>query len=260
MIGTSNAGALRFLHRLPTGGSGGSDIYGSQVVNDGQWHYFTAVREGSNLTMYLDGEVAGTGTSSDQTDEPLYTVLGYFNRSDYRQFNGQLDELVILNSAANAEEVQYLMNSAWPAIDFEDQLVTFNAPAQSTVIASGLAQVSESVPSGWQQVDEQVNAVLQLATNVNVPIVDDNASALNAYLPFELEAPGDTVFDDITDLSDFTCLDNDAAHCPTIAYEGALGQSAYFDGIDDSIHATNEQDMGESFAFWVNVLDASNGG
>ncbi len=263
LLEITGSGGVRYVHRFPAAGVGGGTVGGSppgQSMNDGQWHHVAAVRQDDNMLLYLDGQLVGTAVISGSSEEPVIVNIGRFHRSNPRLFSGQLDELVVIPAAVTGEEVQFLMNSSWPIIEIPADGVTFNAPAQTAVTASGQAQVSEFAQSGWQQITKQVETVLQLPANVNVPIVDDNASALDAYLPFDLETPGDVLFDDITDQSDFVCLNNDPARCPTIVFDGLRGQSVYFDGVDDALQATDETDMGESFSFWIKALDVSNGG
>ncbi len=260
MLEITGAGLLRFVHRFPSSIGGGTEILSSQTVDDGQWHYYTAVREGDSLALYLDGQLVGTATDTNNSTEPLIVNLGRFNYDSNRQFQGEMDEFIIIPAAVSAEEVYLMMNSSWPAIDTSGNAVSFNIPAQSAATGSGLAQVGTNVLSGWHQIDEQIDATLQLPADVSAPIVDPNANELNAYLPFDLDGLGDTSFDDITDITDFECLDNDPNRCPTVVFEGIMGQALYFDGIDDSIHSVDNLDMGETITFWMKALDVSNGG
>ena len=52
-------GELRYLHREPPGNSGGWNIYTTTSYNDGIWHYVTAIKDGSNIRLYVDGIEVG---------------------------------------------------------------------------------------------------------------------------------------------------------------------------------------------------------
>ena len=57
-------GTVRYLHRYPSGNSGGTNLYSTASYNDGVWHYVTAVKQGSDMTLYLDGILVAQATNA----------------------------------------------------------------------------------------------------------------------------------------------------------------------------------------------------
>ena len=85
-----------------------SDIY------DGNWHYVSAVKNGtSSITLYVDGVAQGSDvsiTASTISNADPITVGSQDTSDDTDDFNGDLDELEILstNSSADWVEASYL--------------------------------------------------------------------------------------------------------------------------------------------------------
>ena len=55
-------GVLRYLHRFPSGASGGMDIYSAQAYNDNTWRHLAAVKSGDTLALDVDGVRAGAAS------------------------------------------------------------------------------------------------------------------------------------------------------------------------------------------------------
>lgn len=101
-------GTLRFLHRH---GSTNSNIYSDTVVNDGEWHYFAAVKDESEQKLYIDGSLEVTATVANNLNQELDVVIGKLGKiHDARYFNGQIDELLLWNRPRTASEIQEEMN------------------------------------------------------------------------------------------------------------------------------------------------------
>ena len=67
------------------------------TVNDGSWHHFAAQREGSDITLWFDGVVCGSGTLSGAINDPGNDFqIGAYN-SNY--FAGMIDEFCFSNVA-----------------------------------------------------------------------------------------------------------------------------------------------------------------
>jgi len=94
-----------------TNGLSNQDLQGSANVNDGDWHHFAAVYDGSNKYLYVDGtldaEAAVTGSLS--TDS--YAVsIGSNAQVSSRNFDGLIDEVRIWNAALDSTTIQEWMN------------------------------------------------------------------------------------------------------------------------------------------------------
>lgn len=93
------------------------DATSTTNVSDGTWHHIVGIRNGDNVTIYVDGdwedtESQGTMGSTDVTDDLL---MGYYNGwGDY--FNGTIDNVRIWDRALTEEEIEslYLTNELPP--------------------------------------------------------------------------------------------------------------------------------------------------
>ncbi|RYD62002.1 MAG: hypothetical protein EOP83_15715 [Verrucomicrobiaceae bacterium] len=80
------------------------------VTKDYAWHHYAFVASGTNVTLYVDGELFGTATDK-QTQFTLDTIgEAYASASDY-DFNGQIDEVWIYDEALTATAVRSLFQS-----------------------------------------------------------------------------------------------------------------------------------------------------
>ncbi len=102
----ARSNSLNYLS-FSTNGLSNVDMTGVTNVNDGNWHYFAAVYDGSTKTLYVDGKVdvstPVTGTLSSST-YPVY--FGENAGHTGRYFNGQLDEIRIWNTARTESQVR----------------------------------------------------------------------------------------------------------------------------------------------------------
>jgi hypothetical protein len=80
----------------------------------GIWQHFAAVREGTKLTHYLNGNKSvecPTNTSAPVSESQANLRIGEWGGSSGRQFNGILDEIFIFNDALNEADIKVIMNS-----------------------------------------------------------------------------------------------------------------------------------------------------
>ena len=82
---------------------------GADALNDGKWHHFSAVREGSNMRLYTDGVLA---SSSSGLSGNIDATTAQISASQFggRGFTGQIDEVRIYNRALSAGEGLGLYN------------------------------------------------------------------------------------------------------------------------------------------------------
>jgi len=111
----SNA-TLRFLHRAPVGGSGGTDIYSTATVADGAWYHAGIVRSAQTMTLYINGEVAGTVDSATEFGQVLQNVtIGVLKHDNLaRYFPGAIDEVRLYNRALSHGEIAWLAGRTSP--------------------------------------------------------------------------------------------------------------------------------------------------
>ena len=81
------------------------DITTTTTVNNGQWHYISAVRSGTNGYIYIDGVQAATGSGTVQSLNALAVSVGYDYRDSNKYFTGLIDDVRIYSRALSASEV-----------------------------------------------------------------------------------------------------------------------------------------------------------
>jgi hypothetical protein len=82
-------------------------VHGQTNVNDGQWHHVAGVFDGSEIRLYVDGELdasAKTQGSINVNDHPVW--IGGNPEHPGRAWNGRIDDVHIYTYALNAEEVE----------------------------------------------------------------------------------------------------------------------------------------------------------
>lgn len=77
----------------PSAGNNGnwSTVQSPQAINDGKWHYVTALWESGTLTMYVDGKSVSvaTGVTAPLTNSTGYVAIGSHGGGNF--FNGDID-------------------------------------------------------------------------------------------------------------------------------------------------------------------------
>ncbi|MHC4633054.1 MAG: LamG-like jellyroll fold domain-containing protein, partial [Planctomycetota bacterium] len=75
-------------------------VDGQVNVNDGQWHHVACVYDGSNLILYVDGDVDSSAATSGQIDPNTYNLfIGENSQVLDRCFEGKIDDIRIYNRA-----------------------------------------------------------------------------------------------------------------------------------------------------------------
>jgi hypothetical protein len=99
---------VRFLNRAPLSMiSPGTSLFSSGRYATRRWQHVVSVRKGSDLSLYLDGELVQTGRLETATPKGLQLVVGQlYTESLARPFIGYLDELAIYDRALDEEEVE----------------------------------------------------------------------------------------------------------------------------------------------------------
>ena len=95
-----------------THGLSNRSLKGYKTVNDGAWHHVTAVYDGFNKLLYVDGDLdasaATTGTTGTNDSDVRF---GGGGQSVPRHFKGKLDEVRIYKVALSASDVKRLATS-----------------------------------------------------------------------------------------------------------------------------------------------------
>lgn len=97
------------LSAFTLGGDGqAAAVTGQSVVMPGEWHHVVAVYDGTNLSVYLDGELDGSvATSIDPLDGLADLKLGARGDDAAERLRGGLDEVAVYDHALTAERIQH---------------------------------------------------------------------------------------------------------------------------------------------------------
>ena len=86
-----------YLYSVPSGAN----------TLDGQWHHVVATYDGTNATIYYDGQSLGSQAVSFNTvNSAIGLVLGSQTGNDDSPFNGSLDEVAVYSKVLSAAQVQ----------------------------------------------------------------------------------------------------------------------------------------------------------
>jgi hypothetical protein len=109
-------GVPHWLHRAPTGSSGGTDLRStSGALKDGKWHHLAVVKAGTTLTLYVDAWPYDTGTAGSGFTHALNVTVGRQGQTTGGGYwNGAIDDVRIYPRALSAEEMEDLVyNEPW---------------------------------------------------------------------------------------------------------------------------------------------------
>jgi hypothetical protein len=102
-------GRFRFLHRNPPGfdHAVGTSCYSAKAYSLRRWQHLAAVKQGTELRLYVDGVLADKQVERKSLPPNLAMVVGELGRPGRRSsFVGQLDELAIYARALSPGEVK----------------------------------------------------------------------------------------------------------------------------------------------------------
>lgn len=97
-----------------TSGLSSQDLQGSTTVDDGKWHFFAAVFDGSNKYLYVDGrlDASASGVTGTLGTDAFDVTIGNNLEATGRIFSGEVDEIRIWDNARTEQQVRNDMFSA----------------------------------------------------------------------------------------------------------------------------------------------------
>ena len=85
------------------------NITSAEAINDGQWHHVAAGRNGDDGFLYIDGQLAATGSGSVVNLRSYIAMgIGADIRNNGQYFLGTIDEVALYEFAFSAEEIAEL--------------------------------------------------------------------------------------------------------------------------------------------------------
>ena len=186
-------GTLRYLHRSPSGISGGTSIYSPQAVNDGAWHQATIVKDSTHMRLYVDGQQVSSAAVTTPLENPVDLIVGRLTPGQEgapRFFKGQLDEVRVYDRGLDATEVANLVDvpdNDVPVI--EDSNPVFAVPegaADGAVIGAILATDPNGDDLSYEFIDGNSGGEFAIDANGNVTVPDVSALDFALHPEYEL--------------------------------------------------------------------------
>jgi hypothetical protein len=98
---------LRFLHRSPSGSTGGTQLFSSRTHAIREWQHVVCTKEQDLMRIYINGEKLGQTRGWRPQEAGLQALVGQMSDGRHeRMFFGQLDELAIYDRTLDADEVE----------------------------------------------------------------------------------------------------------------------------------------------------------
>ncbi|MCC3155777.1 hypothetical protein LJ737_00910 [Hymenobacter sp. 15J16-1T3B] len=131
--------------------SGGIIVEGASVLNDNHWHHLAGVRDGGQLTIYVDG-VAERTLINNRSASPLAELgIGHLGGGSY--WPGRIDEVRIYNAALSLEQLQTELRGVMPSQSANLQLyLNFDAGILAAVNSganAGLTTLYDLSPNAY---------------------------------------------------------------------------------------------------------------
>ncbi len=137
------------------------------IINDGDWHYFAALREETTIKDYIDGEFVGEycNPALNIIDAETPLIFGQWLWEAY--FNGQMDEFRISKRALSAEEIkadyerrQYTAVELTNAIGVEEE-DPYDASETIVAVNGGIVTntadtIAVDIPAGALSADTEI--------------------------------------------------------------------------------------------------------
>lgn len=183
-------------------GSPNTTLTATNVINDGQWHYLVATRNGTSglMTVLVDGVAQGslTGPTGTRTAPGFLRLGGLQSGAGF--FAGSLDDVRLYDYVLSSNQIVALMNTApvLPPISnrtilagttllVTNSATDAEAPAQSLTYGlitppSGAAINSSNGIFSWRPLIAQAGAIYP----VNVTVTDNGTPSLAATQSFSV--------------------------------------------------------------------------
>ncbi len=167
--GTAEANTITFS---ASGVSPNGDLYGSQNVNDGQWHHVAAVYDGTNMFLYVDGTLDVSQPATGSISQNSYPIcIGENAEAWGHLWNGLIDEVSVYDRALTAAEIQSIYSAGTSGkcpvpptiiVSPTNQTIFVGDTANFGVTASGTSPLSYQWQFDGTNIDGATNSILSL--------------------------------------------------------------------------------------------------
>ncbi len=146
-------------------------LHSTSDINDGAWHHIVTVRDGGNLSLYVDGALEAFSTGATGTFDPTQAMrLGKWDHDSHSAgtfYVGSMDDVIVYNEALNASAVADLY-------------------ANTTVVHSPSNDVTLTVVTGDTYGDSWNGNVLSIFDENGAVVATSNGPANGVTLPANL--------------------------------------------------------------------------
>ena len=178
------------------------EIAGKTPINDGSWHHIVATYDGSGneqgMKVYLDGTLDGSGTNIPITNSIISTqplAIGAFTVWGYYGFNGDIDDVQVLNYAVDSPYINSLLGGQQSYLDangngvIESSVTNTDINKLGAVACDGTDTISNTL-RGYDDWDHLIinSNLQQIATwkggvSAFVTFTPQNESSYEQYYP-----------------------------------------------------------------------------
>lgn len=228
-IVVNSSGTINSYHANGSPSAGG--VQGNETVNDGKWHYIVVVYGASHNSIYVDGELDNSDSTTPNIGANTEDLsIGIDTTSQVDNFSGIIDEVILSSEEKTAGEI----NEAYRAGRNHRIFTSFTSADLS----------SSSKIAFWVAADRPGT---YLALDIGESEYELSQSDSNTDGLYRLEEESGTG----AYIQDSSSNGNDGTPTNTSAVQGKFGLARYFDGSGDYITLSNLTNYSLTQSCWV---------
>jgi len=222
------------------------DLSTTDYIDDSTWHFWAMKIDGSNFTVFIDGENKNSIAYTDTVPSDYSYYIGAVNTNDSAtaHFPGKIDEIKVISAALSDDAIKLLYLSE------SNQLITFGNEETSGPTTS--ISVTVNSPNGGEVISaSSITIDFNIAVSgVSNPEVHVKIAYSTTQGAFENVIEADLNLNDYANISNLTCDDADFTDSTNCQYTWDLTNVAdgnyYIDinawEVSDGVSETDSSD------------------
>ena len=167
--------------------SSGGSITGGIALSPNTWNHFALVRNGSTITLYINGKVSGTLTSSyDYNNTSYVPTIGQYTHSSSEAFLGYISNF------------RYVKGTAVYTAPFTPPTTALTAITNTQLLTLQDSSIVDNSPNALTITNTSVTTSIQYALNVSVSL--DYSGNNNNWTANAISLLAGTTYDAMTDV------------------------------------------------------------